>query len=90
MGSTGVGRLDRWWRGTGSLGTAGAGLSVAAAQRQASTLHWSYSGTGIGTYTPHTVPAKQLVRSAASQQGGFMGASGAGMTARRKTSSVAH
>lgn len=90
MGSTGMGALGRMGGGgTGSLGTAGAGaLGRGGAAAGASALRTgSYSGTGMGTYTP---PGSGKSAggagqgAAAGQRGGFMGASGAGATGAKE------
>lgn len=84
MGSTGTGALGRMGGGgTGSLGTAGAGaLGRGGATAGAPTLRTgSYSGTGMGTYTPPGSGKSAGATgqgAAAGQRGGFMGASGAG------------
>lgn len=84
MGSTGMGALGRMsGGGNGSLGTAGTGaLGRGGATAGASALRTgSYSGTGMGTYTP-PVSGKSAGAAGqgatAGQRGGFMGTSGAG------------
>ena len=84
MGSTGMGALGRMGGGgPGSLGASGAGaLGRGGAAAGASALRTgSYSGTGMGTYTPPGSGKSAGTTgqgAAASQRGGFMGASGAG------------
>lgn len=83
MGSASMGAMGRMGvGGTGSLGTAGAGaLGRGGAVAGSSALRTgTYSGTGMGTYTPPgaSQTAGSVGRGADGQRSGFMGASGAG------------